>query len=39
MVKLVQRMRRGAGLREQRAGLDLDRGAFFMVQEVFNREW
>lgn len=26
-------------LREQRAGLDLDRSSFFMVQEVFNREW
>ncbi len=26
-------------LREQREGLDLDRSAFFMVQEAFSREW
>lgn len=26
-------------LREQRAGLDLERSSFFMVQEVFHREW
>lgn len=26
-------------LREQRVGLDLDRSSFFMVQEVFSREW
>ena len=26
-------------LREQRAGLDLDRSSFFMVQEVFNRDF
>ncbi|HXC18223.1 MAG TPA: EthD domain-containing protein [Holophagaceae bacterium] len=26
-------------LREQREGLDLERSSFFMVQEVFRREW
>ena len=26
-------------LREQREGLDLERSSFFMVQEVFGREW
>jgi hypothetical protein len=26
-------------LREQREGLDLERSSFFMVQEVFHREW